>query len=195
MRRESAVSQAVAAPTLSRGWGAVPLETWWLPRPPRSRYPGGFPRHFESKLYALLGWPPSILHPFGGKAEYGTRVDINPALAPDVVADAHRLPFGDNTFDAVICDPPYSDEESLTLYGTGPVKTAAWMNEAVRVSSRFVVTYHIRMLPRPKGTRLVRVVVVLLRPGHTARICQINVKKNAAGADWQQLNLLKGAAV
>jgi len=121
-------------------------------------------------------------------------MDVNPDLKPDVLGDAHALPFTDNSFEAVICDPPYSDDESRDLYGTGPVRMREWMREAVRVSSRFVVTYHVRMLPRPRGTRLVRVVVILLRPGHTARICQINVKKNAEGADWRQLNLLKGTA-
>jgi hypothetical protein len=172
--------------------GPVPLDVWWLPRPSKSRYPGSFPRHFETKLHALLGYPQSVLHPFGGKAEFGTRVDVNETLRPDVVGDAHSLSFADNSFEAVICDPPYSDEESRDIYGTGPLKMRKWMREAVRVSSRYVVTYHVRMLPRPHGTRLVRVVVVLLRPGHLARICQINVKKNATGEDWRQLNLLKG---
>jgi hypothetical protein len=58
-------------------------DVWWLPRPPVSRYPGGFPRNFEAKLSTLLGDPPSILQPFGGRSELGVCVDINPVLRPD----------------------------------------------------------------------------------------------------------------
>ena len=53
----------------------VPTETWVLPRPRKVRYKGGFPLHFEKKLWRLLGEPVSVLHPFGGKAEIGVRVD------------------------------------------------------------------------------------------------------------------------
>jgi hypothetical protein len=43
------------------------------------------------------------------------------------------------------------------LYGTGALHRSRWMAEAVRVSSRYVVTYHVRMLPRPlDGSRVVR---------------------------------------
>jgi hypothetical protein len=35
------------------------------------------------------------------------------------------------------------------------------------------------MQPRPRGTYLERVIVVLLRSGHTARICQIFRKLDA----------------
>ena len=86
-----------------------------FPRPPKSRYKGGFPLHFEQNLIQLLGYPDKVLHPFGGMAEYGTRVDLNPAVEPDVVADAHELPFEDGEFDAVVLDPPYSDEEAERL--------------------------------------------------------------------------------
>ena len=100
-------------------------------------------------------------------------MDINPEVNPDVVGDAHDLPFEDNSFEVAVCDPPYSDEESAELYGTGPIKRKLWMQEAVRVASQYVVTYHVRLQPRPKGTFLVRVIVVLTKPDHAARICQV----------------------
>jgi hypothetical protein len=63
--------------------------TWTLPRPAKSKYKGAFPLYFEANLLQLLGWPEKVLHPFGSMAEYGTRVDINPDVHPDVLGDAH----------------------------------------------------------------------------------------------------------
>jgi hypothetical protein len=104
-----------------------------FPRPPKSRYKGGFPLHFEQNLIQLLGYPDKVLHPFWGMAEYGTRVELNPAVEPDVVADAHQLPFRDGEFDAVILDPPYSDEEAERLYGTPPLRASQGIMEAAGI--------------------------------------------------------------
>ncbi len=172
---------------------SVPIETWWLARPSRSKYRGSFPLNFEEKLYRSLGDPREVLHQFGGRAEYGTRVDLNPETEPDVIGDAHELPFEDNSFDLVVCDPPYSDEEARDLYGTPPVRQGQWMREAVRVSRRYVATYHVRMLPRPSGTELVRVIVILLRTGHSARVCQVYRKINANGESAEQMSLDQAA--
>ena len=64
----------------------IPIETWWLPRPSKSKYKGSFPLHFEAKLFRLY---PSyrILQPFGGKATQGERCDINPDVKPDYICD------------------------------------------------------------------------------------------------------------
>lgn len=48
-----------------------------------------------------------VLHPFGGMATFGIRMDIDPSVRPDVIADAWLPPFGANSFDVVILDPPY----------------------------------------------------------------------------------------
>jgi hypothetical protein len=117
--------------------------TWTLPRPAKSKYKGAFPLHFEENLVKLLGYPERILHPFGGMAETGVRVDLNPTLQPDVIADAHDLPFHDQSFDLVLLDPPYSDEEALELYETPKLRPAAYTREAVRVCREggWVVVY------------------------------------------------------
>lgn len=44
---------------------------------------------------------------FGGRSEFGVRLDIDESLRPHVVGDAWLPPFGKNSFDAVILDPPY----------------------------------------------------------------------------------------
>jgi len=62
---------------------------WVLPRPSKSRYIGSFPLHFESRLLDLLKVPKGamILHPFGGRAEFGLRLDLNVDTEPDIVAE------------------------------------------------------------------------------------------------------------
>ncbi len=149
-------------------------ELWYLPRPNGTKYPGGFPLHFEKRLFQTYK-PASILQPFGGKAEYGLRVDINPLLKPDVVADACCLPFADESFDFVLCDPPYSTDLSGRLYKTGPVKESQYRKEAVRVCKfgGYVALYHWVMPTRPKGTRPDRLIVIITRVGNHARFCAV----------------------
>lgn len=36
------------------------------------------------------------------------RVDIDPTVGPDAIADLESPPFDDKSFDTVYCDPPYS---------------------------------------------------------------------------------------
>ena len=147
-------------------------ELWYLPRPNGSRYRGSFPLHFEKRLFQTYK-PKIILQPFGGKAEYGIRMDINPEVEPDIVGDAHNMPFLNNTFDFVLCDPPYSTDLSGKLYKTGQVKDSLYAKEAVRVCKLggYVGLYHWVMQPRPKGTRYDRIIVIITRIRHHARFC------------------------
>lgn len=146
--------------------------TWVLPRPAKSKYKGAFPMFFEQNLVKLLGYPEMILHPFGGRAEIGVRVDLDPTLEPDIVADAHALPLEDESFDLVVLDPPYSDEESLTIYGTPPLRTAVYTREALRVlrPGGWLVVYGDREPRRPTGCNHAFRIMVVLRPSHRPRI-------------------------
>ena len=162
----------------------MPIEnlTWCLPRPRRKdKYPGGFPLHFEKKLLELYDWPEKVLHPFGGMAEYGDRVDINPEVNPTWVGDAHNMDWiSDNTYDMVILDPPYNDEQSKKLYGTGKIKYKEYIREGVRVCKPggFIAVYHWVMTPRPAGTSYHRRIVLLTRIWHRPRVCCIFQKEN-----------------
>lgn len=153
---------------------------WTLPRPPASKYRGGFPLHFERNLVQLLGHPERILHPFGGMAEIGTRVDLNETVAPDVVADAHDLPFPDDSYDLVILDPPYSDEEARELYDTTiKLRPAIYTREAVRVlrPGGWLVVYTDREPRRPPRCNHAMRIVVVLRPSHRPRIAGVFQKR------------------
>lgn len=154
--------------------GTIPTDAWVLPRPSRSKYVGSFPLHFEQRLWQLLGKPQKVLHPFGGLAEIGDRVDLNATTSPTWVGDAHDLNWiADETYDLVVLDPPYSNEEAEELYGTPRLRWGTFIGEAVRVTRTggHVAIYHVKQPPRPAGTRLVRRIVILTRTWHAPRVC------------------------
>src|SRR6266478_6026709 len=49
----------------------------------------------------------TVLHLFGGRATFGSRLDIDPTTRPDVIGDAWLPPFARDSFDVVVLDPPY----------------------------------------------------------------------------------------
>lgn len=160
----------------------IDTETWVLPRPRKNKYKGGFPLHFEKRLIRKLGMDElhkfKILHPFGGMAEYGVRCDLNQDVKPDRIADAHNLPFKDNSFELVIVDPPYDAEQSKKLYGTPKPEYKRYIAEAVRVCKvgGYVAMYHWVWTPRPEGTKCHARIVVLTRVWHRPRVCFIYQK-------------------
>jgi len=125
----------------------IPTINWVLPRPSKGEdYPGKFPLWFEEKLMHLLGHPKTILQPFGGRAQFGFKTDLKKEVEPHVIADAHNLPFKDETFDCIILDPPYSDDYAQELYGTPKkLKLVTYVKEAVRVLKKkgWLVFYHL----------------------------------------------------
>ena len=156
---------------------------WVLPRPSKTKYQGSFPLHFEKKLLNLLNidiTKHKILHPFGGKAQYGIRCDVCIDVEPDYICDAHSLPFDDNYFDLVILDPPYDNNYSENLYGTGFIKLnfKKYTDEAVRVCKPlgYVVVYHYLATPSIKDSKLVKRIFLETRPWHKLRCVHIYKK-------------------
>jgi hypothetical protein len=49
----------------------------------------------------------TVLQLFGGRSSFGTRLDVDPFVRPDVIGDAWLPPFARDSFDVVIIDPPY----------------------------------------------------------------------------------------
>ncbi len=162
---------------------------WVLPRPSKSKYPGSFPLHFEKKLLELLGidprqtlWPKRILHPFGGKAEFGVRIDLKGEINPDILADAHNLPIKSGIFDIVILDPPYNDKYSKKLYNTEKTKLrwGKYTTEAVRVLKEkgYLVVYHYLTTPRIEDTTLIKRIFLETRVWHKLRCVHIHQKRS-----------------
>lgn len=151
--------------------------TWHLPRPSKSKYKGSVPLHFETKYLKFTGLTDSkrLLQMFAGGSKMGYTVDINPETNPDKVADCHSLPFEDNSFDNVFLDPPYSDDESKQIYGTGPLKPSKYISEAVRVCkpNGLIGCYHVYWTPRPLGCHYMGIIVIITRVYHKPRVCTI----------------------
>lgn len=163
---------------------------WVLPRPNKSKYIGSFPLHFEKKLLKELNILEGnkILHPFGGRSETGIRIDLNKEVIPDIIGDAHCLPFKDNIFDLVILDPPYNEGYSKRLYGTQHVRLRfrTYTAEAVRVCKEggYVVMYHYIATPSIPNTILFKRIFLETRSWHKLRCIHIHKKDTLA---WKKL--------
>ncbi len=106
----------------------------------------------------------SVLHLFGGRADFGTRLDIDPVVVPDVIGDAWIPPFGRESFDVVILDPPYlrlCGEELSSL-----MRTAAW------VARKRVVWFHTIWVSSRHGLKPERAWLVRVGDSCQARVLQ-----------------------
>lgn len=82
-------------------------EVLWCPNNRKGNGNGwSFPPAVRRRLLADTAGL-SVLHLFGGKSTFGTRVDVDPIVRPDVIADAWLPPFRKESFDVVVLDPPY----------------------------------------------------------------------------------------
>lgn len=109
----------------------IPVEVLWCgtnrPRKKYGRRANGWsfpPAVRELLLQECKGR--TVLHLFGGQADFGLRMDIDIATHPHVVADAYLPPFPRDCFDAVIIDPPYENvnqQEKMAL-----LWAAAWIS-------------------------------------------------------------------
>lgn len=118
-------------------WQTLYRDTWGL-GPATTNYPGSFPRGLISRMKRQGWWGQDRLWMFSGsfkdRGRGAVTVDINPEVRPDVVADCECLPFGDESFDFVMLDPPYSEAEARDLYGLPYCNIFQVINEAARVT-------------------------------------------------------------
>ena len=151
---------------------------WYLPRPKPDHYPGGMPLYAEEWLIdearmILRNPAPKILHLFCGMGNSGLRIDLKKEVNPDVIADAHYLPFT-GEFDIILADPPYSNDEAKEIYGTPNLNYKQWTSEADRLLKHggLMLIYHKLLMPNPnrKKYRIVRRVFIGNRTLHLPRV-------------------------
>jgi tRNA G10 N-methylase Trm11 len=101
--------------------------------------------------------------------------DLKLDIEPDIVADAHNLPYDDETFDFIVFDPPYSAQESEYMYGTPPIRLIYCVNESVRVlkTGGYIALYHRVWIPRPKHTKYDKRILVCPGQWHETRTCHV----------------------
>jgi hypothetical protein len=75
-----------------------------------------------------------VCHLFGGLADFGFRVDLDPDTKPDLVGDAFLPGLPRDSFDDVILDPPY--------YRMGQQEKIALLRAACWVARRYVWWFH-----------------------------------------------------
>lgn len=160
---------------------------WKHPEFDEPRYPGMFPKGCEKRLWRLLGKPnpKTILHVFGGRAEIGVRIDINPSVFPDHVMDAHHLEFLDESFKVVICDPPFSDSNNWNEYKNPDAQSLdmnQWLSEASRVCQKngFIVVRHFWRTKAPPKCSLWMVVILEQCKKRFIHMVQIFMKDGAS---------------
>src|SRR4051812_40293396 len=85
----------------------VPVEVLWCSNNRAGRSNGWrFPPKVERLLKQITAGK-RVLQLFGGMSRWGVRIDIDRSVRPDVIADAWLPPFGADSFNVVIIDPPY----------------------------------------------------------------------------------------
>jgi SAM-dependent methyltransferase len=81
-----------------------------------SGYYGSYPPNYVKRVVSMFPDAQRILHLFSGSLPAGnyTRFDCNQELNPDVFGDAETLSayFEPNSFDLILADPPYSEEDA-----------------------------------------------------------------------------------
>jgi len=175
---------------------------WFLPRPKPDHYKGGMPLYAEDWLLDLAKdilkrSDIDILNLFCGMNQKGFRIDINPKVNPDHVADAHTFAenWNDSLFDVILADPPYSDQENQELYQQSyfrdmpKLSYKKWTAQCDKVLRRggLLIVYHKYVMPNPNPEKyeVVKRVFIGTRTYHLPRVAIFFRKKTIAETETQ----------
>jgi SAM-dependent methyltransferase len=146
---------------------------------------GMYPVQFIPKILPWLKCERAkLLHVCSGalpKGE-GIRVDVRPEAKPDIVADGRKLPLEDGSIDAVLIDPPYTEEYARDLYGTDYPRPKHLLKEAARVvrpNGRIGIVHYIMPNP-PEGCFFVKGFALSMGFGYPVRAVTIYERSQPA---------------
>lgn len=106
----------------------------------KGEFYGRYPDGFLDKALALFPDAVEVLHAPSGsldslylpKGHYTIDLVRDEHRCPDEVGDCSTLPFGPNSWDLILCDPPHGDKDS-EKYGCDPFPMVKFLQEARRV--------------------------------------------------------------
>jgi SAM-dependent methyltransferase len=146
------------------------------PFPEGGGCPNGFVEWAFDEMQAKASIPliPSqVLHLCSGSMKIGICVDIRAEKNPTIVADCRSVPLGDNSFDFIMADPPYSEDYASNLYQTEAVypKPGQILKEACRLlrPGGLVGLLHFQVPMSRKPLKLVKVYGVTTGAGYAIR--------------------------
>lgn len=157
--------------------GKLKITTLYLPRP-AAKYHGCYPLHFERRLPNILETT-NYVHFFAGMSTTGYRIDSNPSVNPDLVANVEKLDLPNSSFDGGMADPPYTPEFSKTLYNTPYPSWTKWTKELVRVvkSGGRIGIMQNYIVPRLPNCDMEEIIVILLRIKQYPKIVTVQRKR------------------
>ena len=157
--------------------------TTWLCGPPSSK--GQFQQYPSRFLFNLRRYYPEMvnkraLHMFSGAAEFGTTTDFRPETGADIIAPYNAIPVLDESFGAVVADPPYADHWQGQWHGDLP-KPKWILSEASRivVPGGLIGILHIIVIPAYKELGVERIALhpILAGPNNAIRVFNVFRKK------------------
>jgi len=120
----------------------------------------------------------SVLHLFGGHATFGLRLDADRATDPHVIGNAFFPPFRCESFDTVVCDPPY-DRASNGLWAQVLVPAACLARRRVWWFSTYSLD------ARFHGLKLLRWWAVMpSRQGELRYLAELERTRHPHGGCW-----------
>ena len=155
-----------------------PLTDTWILARTQERYYGAYPGGFLWRAKVLM--PGEMCHLCSGTIQGDFTVDINPDMLPDLEADARDTGLPDESFDAVLLDPPYTPEDAK-VYGFEYPEPRDLMAEAwrlVRPGGRVGMLHYIVPRKPHKDARLLAVVGVMVGFGNRIRVLTVFEKPN-----------------
>jgi hypothetical protein len=163
----------------------VPVDVLWCSNNRSGRSNGwSYPPKVERFLQDFTKGR-SVLQLFGGMSRWGTKIDIDRSTRPHVIADAWLPPFGVNSFDVVILDPPY--------VSINQQMKQQLLRGAAFVAREHVVWFHTMWIASDRTCRLER--ALLVRVGDSCACRCIQIFRAAADTPRPRLHFSRGPAI